>query len=387
MWPADRVTRASRTVLRVLARMVPPARRPSWLSEWEAELWQLRSGERGTVGLIRFLSGAGWHGLYESWEGWNVANSGQDIRYAARMLRRSPGFTLAAVVLLGSSIGASTALFSVLERAVLADPPFPDPDRLVVVDQLFGDTPASMNPAQWSYPRFVALTEEVRSLETAAGFSSRTMTLTEVGQPVIVSVEAVTPSYFPLLGIDAVAGRAFGPDEVDGGSAELVALVSHGFWTSRLGADPQVAGSTLVLDQVRLEVVGVLPPGFEGITGEAQIWIPMSALREIQDASFLEDPWNLHFNIVARLAGRRLTGCGERRAQRIRGWSEGALPRPGRRVEAGLRRSRRLLPGGPHQSPRQAVDGVALRRRPPGPACGDCEPRGPAPRPQRDSSA
>ncbi|MGI9627055.1 MAG: hypothetical protein ACR2QM_09480, partial [Longimicrobiales bacterium] len=157
-WPADATTRVSRWLIRVSARMVPSSRRAMWLQEWEAELWQLRAEGRGAAELAWFVIGAVWHGLYEGWDrrAFSMNGIGRDVRYALRQLARSPGFTGASLLLLGSSIGASTALFSVLERAVLAEPPFPAPDRLVIVDQLFGEGSADMNPAQWSYPRFEA---------------------------------------------------------------------------------------------------------------------------------------------------------------------------------------------------------------------------------------
>ncbi|MGI9629229.1 MAG: ABC transporter permease, partial [Longimicrobiales bacterium] len=181
------------------------------------------------------------------------------------------------------------------------EPPFPAPDRLVIVDQLFGERSADMNPAQWSYPRFEAMRSDVRSLEEVAGYSSRTMTLTELNEPSIVTVETVTPSVFPMTGVVPALGRVFGPGEADPSEAALVALVSYDFWTTHLGRDPGVEGTQLNLDQLRFEVVGVLPEGFSGLTGDAEIWLPMSALREVQDPSFTDDAWNLHFNVMARL--------------------------------------------------------------------------------------
>ena len=100
---------------------------------------------------------------------------------------------------------------------------------------------------------------------------------------------------------DAARGRVFGPDEVDNGSANLVALVSDRFWRTRLGAAPDVVGRIVTLDRIRLSVLGVLPPRFDGLTGEAELWIPLSALREFEDESALADPWNQYFNVVARL--------------------------------------------------------------------------------------
>jgi predicted permease len=246
--------------------------------------------------------GALWAALWEWKEGWTADSLLLDTRYAVRTLARSPGFTITAVFMLALSIGANTALFSVLEAALLAKPPFPEPDRIVVIDQLFGPPEGGMLTSRWSYPRYRALQDEVESVEQLAGYNLRTMTLTGIGAPTVIGVETVSPSLFPLLGIQAVRGRVFGPDEVDRGAANMVALVSHSFWRSQLGASPNVIGSTITLDRLSLQVLGVLPQGFDGITGGAEVWVPFSALREIEDPTLLEDPWNQHFNLVGRLA-------------------------------------------------------------------------------------
>ena len=226
----------------------------------------------------------------------------QDIRYAQRTLVRSPGFTIAAVLVLTLAIGANTALFSVIEEAVLAEPPFPEPERLVVLDQVFSVPSGDVRRSRWSYPRYRAFRDEARFVENVAGYNLRTMTLTEIGPPVIVGVETVSPSFFPLLGLGAARGRLFASEEADNGSASMVAIVSDAFWQTKLGASPGAVGSTITLDQKSMLVVGVLSSGFDGITGGAEIWIPFSALREIDNAGMIDDPWNQHFDVLARLA-------------------------------------------------------------------------------------
>jgi len=225
----------------------------------------------------------------------------QDVRYAARTLARSPGFSLAAVTMLTLSIGASTALFSVLEKAVLAEPPFPESERIVAVDNLFTMPNGEFRRGRWSYARYQALRDETRFLDNVAGYSLRTMTLTEMGSPSVIGVEVVSPSIFPLLGISAVQGRVFGDDEVDNGSAIMVALISHAFWQTRLGGSTTAVGATITLDQTRLLVLGVLPAGYDGITGGAEVWIPFSALRDVENSGMLDDAWNQHFDVVGRL--------------------------------------------------------------------------------------
>ena len=229
----------------------------------------------------------------------------QDIRYAARTLARSPGFTIAAITVLTLSVGANTALFTVLEEAVLAEPPFPD--RRVTIDNLFTMPNGEFMRSKWSYPRYRAFRDETRFLEDVAGYSLRTMTLTELGPPAVIGVETVTPSFFPVLGITAARGRVFGAEEIDNGSRDMVAMISHDFWQARLGGSQAAVGSTITLNQMDLQVLGVLPSGFDGVTGGANVWVPVSALREIENAGMLEQPWNQHFDVLASLLRQLLT--------------------------------------------------------------------------------
>jgi putative ABC transport system permease protein len=301
IWPDDFTTRWGRRAIRFAAALVPSGLSRERRMEWEAELWQLCTDKASPRQVVSFVLGVYWDAGWGWVVGWTSGSALQDVRYAFRMLARSPGFTFAASATLALSIGASTALFSVVDQAVLADPPYPDPDRLVVVDMLFGLPGSEPQPSQWSYPRFLALQEDVNAVQGLAGYSSRTMTLTELGDPSIVPVEVATPSLFPLLGVSAERGRVFGSDEEDDGSAKLVAVVSRSFWTNQMGATPDAVGQTLTLDQLPFRVIGILPSDFDGVTGEAQVWIPFAALREVVEPSLLEDAWNQHFRVLGRL--------------------------------------------------------------------------------------
>ena len=302
LWPDDPGTRWSRRALKVAALLVPSGRRREWLMEWEAELWQLRNSKESPVRPVAFLTGALGHGFWEWKERWIVDILLRDTKYAFRTLARSPGFTAAAVLMLAMAIGANTALFSVLQQAVLAEPPFPEAKRLVVVDNLFGMSEEDMGVSKWSYPSYRALVDEVGSIDNIAGYGLQTMTLTELGNPAVVGVETVTPSLFGLLGIQAIRGRVFGPEEVDNGAPDLVALVSYGFWQTRMGASPDAIGASMTLDGLRFTVLGVLRPGLDGITGGAEIWVPFSAMREVENDSLLDDAWNQTLNVMGRLA-------------------------------------------------------------------------------------
>lgn len=300
-WPTDGATRWSRRLLAWASALVPVGLRRDRLMEWEAELWQLRKREGRPLGLALFLFGVWWDAALERKEGWRTASTLQDVRYAFRTLARSPGFTATAVLTLALSIGASTALFSVVEEAVFTDPPYPEPDRLVIVDMLFGMQDAEMSPSRWSYPRYLALREDVTTFEDLAGYGLRTMTLTELGNPAVVSVEVATPSLLPMLGVTAQRGRLFGPDEEDDGSPKMFAMVSNAFWLTRMGGAPDAVGTIIILDRLHFQIVGVVSDGYEGVAGNAEVWIPFAALREVESPSIIEDAWNQHFHVMGRV--------------------------------------------------------------------------------------
>ncbi len=323
-WPTDAATRWSRRLLRVVAGLVPGALRAERRGEWEAELWQLRATSSNRGDLVRFLSGVVWDAMSEWKEGWRMESMLQDVRYALRTLRRSPGFAAAAIVTLALSIGASTTLFSVIEEAVLNEPPYPEPDQLVVVDQLFRPAGEEMRPSQWSYPRYVAFTEEATAFSALGAYAARTMTLTELGAPEIVSVEAVTPSLLPMLGARARLGRLFGPEEEDAGGPVMNAVVSSGFWERRMGRTPDAVGTVVTLDRLRFRVVGVVEEGYEGLGGTAEAWIPFASLREVEDPTITEDPWNQFFYVLGRLTPDATV---ERAAEEARAFGAGIMER------------------------------------------------------------
>jgi putative ABC transport system permease protein len=311
-WPGDYATRASRRLLSWISALVPAELRRERQMEWEAELWHQRVGGGRSVRLPWFLVGVLWDAIWEWKEGWRMESSTRDVRYAIRTLARSPGFTASAVVTLALAIGASTALFSVIEEAVFADPPYPEPERLVVVDMLFGLPDGGMSANPWSYPRYRALKETVSGFEALGGYASRTMTLTELGDPEIVSVEVVTPSLLPMLGVGAQQGRPFGPEEEDDGSPKMVAMVSGSFWETRMGRAPNAVGSIVTLDRLRFEVVGVVEDDYRGVGGTAEVWIPLAALREVENPTIMEDAWNQHFYVLGRLGpGVTVAGAGQ----------------------------------------------------------------------------
>ena len=199
----------------------------------------------------------------------------RDARFAGRTLFRSPGFTFVVVLTLALGIGASTAIFSVVNAVVLRPLEYPDPERLVrITSELRGfsalDTGvavAEMIDYQSRPDLFVAV----------AGLLPISANVTSGTTPERVEMMLATWNYFDVLGVPPALGRTFNSGDETPGVANI-AVVSHAFWTRRLGADPQAVGRTIEIDQDSILVVGVMPPGF-GHPGRAQenavdVWSP-----------------------------------------------------------------------------------------------------------------
>ena len=216
----------------------------------------------------------------------------RDGRYAARMLKGSPGFTAAAVVTLALSIGANTAIFSVV-RAVLLEPlPFRNPERLVMVweDASFmgfpQNTPAPANFLDWKKRNHV--------FADMAAMRGDLMSLTGDGDAEEVEVKETTANLFAMLGVRPVAGRTFRPEEEQAGAAKVVVL-SEGLWIRRYGSRAEIVGQHVRMNGENYTVIGVLPQRFD-FPDRVDVWLPLALTRE---------QWNQrasHFlEVVARL--------------------------------------------------------------------------------------
>ena len=245
----------------------------------------MRSESRGRMRRLQVM--AGLRGL------------GQDVRLAARRLRMRPGFALVAILVLGLGIGANAAVFSVLEAALLQRPPYPEPDRLVMID-LVSPTGEGGGPIPWSYPKFDHVRAALRTVDSVAGYSPSMLTLTGAGDARRLGIEYVSPAYFPLLGIDALRGRVFGSGEERIGEAGVV-LLGESLWRGSFGADPGIIGRTVTLDGAALEVIGVVPSRFRGLSGSADAWVPFAGIATIRGARRLQLPSAHWLYAVGRL--------------------------------------------------------------------------------------
>ena len=206
----------------------------------------------------------------------------QDVRSALRGLRKSPGFTLVAIGTLALGIGANTAIFS-LANAVLWRPlPYPYADQLVTV-------------SEWrSAPEFVAFSQHSRTLEHLAAFQTFDLVLTGNGAGLELRGQRISAELLPLLGISPQPGRAFAADEFQLGGAQ-VALISHSLWQRRFGADPQIIGQAVTLDDRPYTVVGVLPSGF-AFFPSSDVLTPLAF-----NAQQLSDDGYNAYSVLARL--------------------------------------------------------------------------------------
>ena len=197
----------------------------------------------------------------------------QDVRYAARILRRNPGFTLIAVLALALGIGANTAIFSVVYAVVLKPLPYNNPEQLVQVWGRFTGIGIPGDRNAISASEFADLRKN-GSFSNIAAINDRSFNINFGATPERVLATVVTPSFFPLLGVQAQAGRVFRPDEGEPGNQHVV-LLTDGLWRRRFNADPSVPGRKLIMNGESYRIAGVLPRSFQ-YEQESEIYTPLS---------------------------------------------------------------------------------------------------------------
>lgn len=201
----------------------------------------------------------------------------RDIRLAFRKLRKEPLFLLVAAGSLAIGIGANTAVFSAANELLVRPlPGIPNYERVVEL----GRTDRGSGFDTFSYPDFLDIREEIPSLAAAAAFTIEIMSVSREAEGVRAAGFHVSPAYFEILGATPALGRFFLPEEDIGVGQHFVAVVSHAFWTERLGRDPDVIGSTLYLNRLAYTVVGVTGEGFGGhmIGFQPDVLMPMAQL-------------------------------------------------------------------------------------------------------------
>jgi putative ABC transport system permease protein len=216
-----------------------------------------------------------------------------DLRYSLRLLRTSPGFTTIAVATLALGIGANTAIFSVVDAVLIRPLPYADPDRVVLVweENLAANVPRN-TPAPGNYAEWIRMSRSFSGLAATRGGSA---SLTGDGAPEQIRGRRVTPNFFDVLGVKPAIGRTF-TDEENRTTAPVV-VISDGLWQRRYGGDPSIVGRTILMNDNRYEIIGVMPRGFVFRDREIDYWSPIAMTPAVAAAR------GSHFlNVVGRLA-------------------------------------------------------------------------------------
>ena len=287
------------TEIRIHLEMATREREERGEAAGEAE--QAARREFGNVALVKEVTREMWGWIW-------LRHFGQDLRYGIRMLRRSPGFTIVAVLSLALGIGANTAIFSVIDALMLRSLPVRSPRELV----MFRVHSELKNSIRFSYPQFRKYRDRlpVFSGIVLSGEPIDRYNISVNGpdggiDPAAAWLQAVSGNYFSVLGVDAIIGRPLTPDDDRVSGGHPVAVISYAYWGRRFGHSREVVGRTLTLLGTTYTILGVMPRGFTGerIGRATDLWIPASmgpqAIPEAPD--FLTNPAGDWMQIVARL--------------------------------------------------------------------------------------
>src|SRR6266704_2586290 len=194
----------------------------------------------------------------------------QDLRFGLRMLRKSPGFTGVAIFTLALGIGATTAIFSVVDSLLLRPLPYLNSHRVVRIWNTF--SPRGMTELTASEPEFLEYRQS-QTLAHVAGFALGSTTLTGRGDPARLSVSWGTSDFLAVLGTQPVLGRSFSPEEQPG--HDQVVILSHHLWRDRFASNPAIIGQSVILNGKSSIVIGVMPPSFRFPSGDVDLWQPL----------------------------------------------------------------------------------------------------------------
>lgn len=236
----------------------------------------------------------------------------QNLAYALRTFRRNPGFTLLAALTLAVALAGNTAIFSVVDAAVLRALPFTDPDALVFVNGYqLQDGAHAIRYA--SVPEFRDWRERSRTISPMVGVDLNAVTLSGGGQAERVTAEVVSEGYFDLLGGGAALGRTFSAEESATPDGYPVAVLSHDLWQRTFGGDPGVVGRFLEINERTVSVVGVMPSDFVAVNLDVDLWLPMGMISLVGSSDLLESRGTRFLPVIGRL--RAGSDIGEAQAE------------------------------------------------------------------------
>ncbi|MBO0859291.1 MAG: ABC transporter permease [Chloracidobacterium sp.] len=272
-------------LIQFIGVIVPRRLRADWRQEWEAELryretllaeWD-KLNRKSKVDLLWHSLGAFCDALWLQPRRWEDAMV-QDIRYSVRMLAKNPGFTLMVVLTLALGIGANTAIFT-LFNSQLRPLPIKDPDAVVRLDYH-----ATQKNWGFSFSDYLFFREQSQVFSGLLACSDEKFLLgdqtasTEVEE---VAGKFVSDNFFSVLGVSPVRGRTFTTEEISAPGREPVVVISHQLWQTRFGADPNIVGQTLRLNNKPFVVIGVMGQGFGFGGGGARLWLPLTMRTEM----------------------------------------------------------------------------------------------------------
>jgi predicted permease len=223
----------------------------------------------------------------------------RDIAFARRNLARAPILVAVAMLSIALGVAATTSVFTIVDAALLRPPPFDHADRLAILYITRSRPGAPAAKERWSWTRLGLLRQRTSSFQQVGAFSLAAVTLTS-GEPEPLNGEIVSSSYWPTLRVHPIVGRAFTADEDDGAAAHPVVMISNDLWQRRFGGDSGLLGRTIGINGHALTLVGILPPGFAGVSGQAQVWLPATMAPVLTYAGYLTTNQNF-ISAVGRL--------------------------------------------------------------------------------------
>jgi predicted permease len=210
----------------------------------------------------------------------------KDLRYAARVLRKSPGFTLVVILSLALGMGANTAIFSIVNTYLLRPMPVDDPERLLAI---YSSVPHGGNNIEgFSYPQWKDFSAQDTGLSDIVGSTGLPLSMTDGETPELIWGELVTGNFFSGLGVHPALGRGFLPEEDQNPDEKPVCVLAYNFWRRHFHSDPRVVGRTIEIEKHPFTIVGVAPRGFIGVTlfnFIPDVWVPMAMQKTVAPTS------------------------------------------------------------------------------------------------------
>jgi predicted permease len=313
-------------LIKFIGLIVPRRLRADWRQEWQAELryremlladWE-RLNWRTKLDLLRRSLGAFRDALLLQPQRWEDEVF-QDLRYGVRMLLKSKGLTLVAVLSLALGIGANTAIFSLVNAVLLETLPVKEPEQLVLFNWTTGpksplrrftgstrpDPDTGINTGtHFPHLLFEQLRAHNQTLsDLFASAPIEQLNVSVAGQPEIAEGQFVSGGYFAGLGVQPVLGRMIVESD-DQPTANPVVVISHRYWQRRFGSDPAVIGKTANINKLVCTIIGVTPPDFFGVSEISEapaVSIPLSFEPQLRSAPALKEPWNWWLQVMGRL--------------------------------------------------------------------------------------